>query len=128
MSLHIEKLYTSTMDPKFPEKMSILMSWQNLSLRDVTEGHFKITILDTYNIFNKQKKNIFLIAIYKGRLLGKVIDFDSSFWSKTKLFLFFCHGGTSHGGTFCLSLEHSPSGDFFIDTCIFHFFNYLLCI
>ena len=44
---HIEKLYTSTMDPKFPEKMSILMSWPNVSLSDVTEGHFRIAILDT---------------------------------------------------------------------------------
>ena len=35
------------MDPKFPEKMSILMSWPNVSLRDVTEGHFRIAILDT---------------------------------------------------------------------------------
>ena len=35
--LHIEN-YTSTMDPKFCEKKSILMYWPNVSLRDVTEG------------------------------------------------------------------------------------------
>ena len=35
------------MDPKFPDKKSILMSWLNVSLRDITEGHFRIAILDT---------------------------------------------------------------------------------
>ena len=35
------------MDPKFRENKSILMYWPNVSLRDVTEGHFLIANLDT---------------------------------------------------------------------------------
>ena len=29
------------------------MSWPNVSLRDVTEGHISIAILETYIFFNK---------------------------------------------------------------------------
>ena len=35
------------MDQKFPQKISILMSWPNVSLCDVTEEHISIAILET---------------------------------------------------------------------------------
>ena len=47
----------------------------------------------------KNFDEMFSFAVFKGRLLDKMIDFDNYFWSETKLFLFFRHGGTSHGGT-----------------------------
>ena len=83
-----------------------------MSLRDVTEGHFESAFW-THKIFllNKIRMYSYLPCI-KADYCVKWLIFDSYFWSKTKLFLFFRHGGTSHGGTFYLSLEHSPSGDF----------------
>ena len=45
--LHIENNTLQPLIQSFAEKKSILMYWPNVSLRDVTEGHFLIANLDT---------------------------------------------------------------------------------
>ena len=91
-----------------------------MSLRDVTEGHFCITIFDNQNFFkNKRRRYSHLPLI------------NADYWIKWLIKKILCnpkpncsytcrHEGTSHGGTIDLSLEHAQSEDCLLAGHPFH--------